>query len=350
MTDRDYLEIILQGWCNDISGHLSNHFYREYKKAKENHYSQTEFFEGLIRHHKALIDWVDNIYYKKLNEFYTLESVWESEGKDVQKLQGQKPQKENYSANIFHITKDPKYIGRNLYLSDVIYIGGQIAEAYIRIQKENGLYCYENFQELFYDAISFGDIPDPITPLKKSIKQSLHKNQFENFLLKVLNLDEVNAPKYLTRKAFKEYLDYFDKTELLKDDAETIKAIDSEINNKPKTFNELFEYTELIQPCIDALKKVSPPIITDKEHFNLGSKSKGSIVAWVSALKAKGIIKNSLSDSLIAGFLNERFKGLELGADGRTLRNISTTAHNNYYTDLLNLLPDLPLSTNGENR
>lgn len=118
----------------------------------------------------------------------------------------------------------------------------------------------------------------------------------------------------------------------------------------PKTFDEMFEYTELIDDCILTLKKVTPPILTNDNKFNLGSKSKGSITAWIRALKKKGIIKNNLGDNTIASLLNEKFRGLNLGKDGRTLRNLETTAYKKYYTNLLSLLPDLPLSTVGKNR
>ncbi|GET28781.1 hypothetical protein [Prolixibacter sp. SD074] len=120
----------------------------------------------------------------------------------------------------------------------------------------------------------------------------------------------------------------------------------------PKTFEELFTHQEekLINDCIDVLKRVEPPILTENNKYNLGSKSKGAIVAWVKALKAKGFLRSNISDPIIAKHLNTRFGGLELGEDGRTLRNLETTSYNKYYTNLLNLLPDLPLSTEGKNR
>ena len=127
------------------------------------------------------------------------------------------------------------------------------------------------------------------------------------------------------------------------------KDLDND-NKKAMTFGEMFEYPKLIQDCIDVLKQVKPPIITDNNTFNLGNRSKGSIVAWITALKSKGLIKNNLSDTVVANLLNSKFKNFNLGTDGRTLRNFQTTSYNKYYTTILNLLPELPLSTKGKSR
>ena len=120
----------------------------------------------------------------------------------------------------------------------------------------------------------------------------------------------------------------------------------------PKTLEELFENVEdeMFKSCFNVLYEVSPPILNNLNRYNLGSKSKGSITAWIEALKNKGFIKKGLSDSVIATILNSKIKDLDLGKDGRTLRNINTTAYNKYYNTIFNLLPELPLSTKDKNR
>lgn len=118
------------------------------------------------------------------------------------------------------------------------------------------------------------------------------------------------------------------------------------------SFKDLFNDIpmDIVKQSIAILKQVKPPIITMNNKYNLGSKSKGSITAWITALKMKGFIKNNVSDINIATVLNNEIEGLNLGSDGRTLRNFETTSYKKYYKTILNLLPSLPLSTNGKNR
>lgn len=153
--------------------------------------------------------------------------------------------------------------------------------------------------------------------------------------------------------AFEAKSNFYEFIQAYKD--QLIKGLPPQVTERqnpelPKNFDEMFEFPELIKDCINVLRTVTPPIINNQDKYNLGSKSKGSFVAWITALKKKGLISAKIPDMIIAKHLNERFKGLDLGKDGRTLRNPNTTAYKKYYTTLLNLLPDLPLSTEGKNR
>lgn len=136
MNDSDYLEIILKGLLGNTGDYYANHIYREWKKAENNHYSLEEFFSGLIRQHKGLKEEIDRQYYKGLNEFYIIQGIYESEGKDIKQLEGQEPKKDHYSINLFLLTTDPRYSGLTLRQSNLIYIGGQIAKAFEKAEKE----------------------------------------------------------------------------------------------------------------------------------------------------------------------------------------------------------------------
>jgi hypothetical protein len=118
-------------------------------------------------------------------------------------------------------------------------------------------------------------------------------------------------------------------------------------------FDSMFvnqEDKEQIEYCFGILKKVTPPIVTSDNKFNLGSKSKSAITAWFMALKVKGIISSTVSDEKAAKCLNSKIEGLYLYEDGRTLRNPGTTKYKQYYDQIINFINDFPLSSVGKNR
>ena len=112
-------------------------------------------------------------------------------------------------------------------------------------------------------------------------------------------------------------------------------------DNKSKAINNLVDL--FLDPanaakCISVLREVEPPVIDIANCYLLGLRQKGSVTAWVMALKSKGLIKN-VTDDKLSKLLNKEFTDLDLSKDGRTLRNPQTTAYNKYYTKILNLLP-----------
>src|SRR5437870_3929213 len=127
MSDNEYLEIILKGWCEDTGANLSNHFYREWKKAEGNHYPFVEFLSGLLRAQKGLTAIIDRQKTERQHEVYLIQDMWEREGKDIKELEGQ--ENITYSINLSHITNDSNYLRFTLWQSDIDYIGGQIATA-----------------------------------------------------------------------------------------------------------------------------------------------------------------------------------------------------------------------------
>lgn len=102
--------------------------------------------------------------------------------------------------------------------------------------------------------------------------------------------------------------------------------------NNPIAFHSLFSSKEVSELSIQILKDVIPPVINSKGYYILGKRQKGSITAWVAALKQKGIIHN-ITDNNLAVIINKRIKGLDI--DERTLRNIGTTAYIKYFTQIL---------------
>lgn len=93
---------------------------------------------------------------------------------------------------------------------------------------------------------------------------------------------------------------------------------------------------------IDALFKVTSPVI-DKEYNYIGGRNgKGVIGSWIKDLQTKGIIKKIYNRQQLATILNNEIKGLNLGKDAKTIDNTSTTYDKKYKEKLLNLIKSLP--------
>ena len=78
--------------------------------------------------------------------------------------------------------------------------------------------------------------------------------------------------------------------ELLNEGEQTQQAEKSKPELKaPKTFDELFYNTELVQPSIDILREIEPPLIDT--NYNYIGKLKGIICVWIDELQRQGIVK-----------------------------------------------------------
>ncbi len=285
MNNMEYLEIILKGYCEDASN-LTNHIYREWKKAEMNHYTIVEFFEGLISQQKRLKAYIDNKRLERKNEVAIIRGIWESEGKDTKELEGQEDIQ--YTVNLFHFTNDPKYLGIILGQPNIDYIGGQIADACEKAGRENKL-ALENIlmgkdgkPKFFYDMPERNILPSEATFLdpqkmqrvvelakrlndldfskeliKKEagqIKENLefhlrtylrnggNQNEWINHTKKLMPIDF--SP--LQRDTF---LSWFEEKEL--NNAKPIKRVPQDF----KTFTDIFYNNDAYEKVINLLKK-----------------------------------------------------------------------------------------------
>lgn len=107
--------------------------------------------------------------------------------------------------------------------------------------------------------------------------------------------------------------------------------------NQPKRLRDLFIQPDLdYDHCIMVLSIVSPPVVNNSTYL-LGDRSKGSIVAWVEALKQKGKIKE-IEKPILVKLLNAEFHKLELGSHGRSLSDVTTSAYIKYFNKFLSLI------------
>ncbi|WP_163322981.1 hypothetical protein [Draconibacterium mangrovi] len=109
----------------------------------------------------------------------------------------------------------------------------------------------------------------------------------------------------------------------------------AKISTKP---NKTDISVDLINPHLSALRDVQPPIINKEGQYNLGERSKGAITAWIEVLKLRGHLPQKDNSRELVSILNELIPGLNMGIDGKTLRNIETSAYKKYHTKLLSLI------------
>ncbi len=175
----------------------------------------------------------------------------------------------------------------------------------------------------FYRQMYEKDLSDsPITELefaKRKLKQVQRKIDACAASMPE-HVDQLNSIKEANYEIHKEFL------------AQRISEISkqpiAELNSSCK---------QVLNGNLEILRIVEPPIISHKNEYLLGSRSKGAITAFIDALKQKGLIASKVSDAELALAMNELIVGLNLGKDGRTLRNRSS-AYLKYYNKLLNLL------------
>jgi hypothetical protein len=92
-----------------------------------------------------------------------------------------------------------------------------------------------------------------------------------------------------------------------------VQVADGRLNkeNPYSNFDELFIDHSDIDKCINALRKVHPPIIDDTGRF-IG-KNKGAFVIWIDVLRKKGKLR-TINDKFLPELLEEKFPGLKISA------------------------------------
>jgi hypothetical protein len=114
-------------------------------------------------------------------------------------------------------------------------------------------------------------------------------------------------------------------------------VVDNSNASKPFKLKQIFNDDAGFDEATMALKAATPPVINDKNEFLLGERKKGAIVAWIDILKLRGKIKSVNRETLII-LLNNHFAGLNLGSEGRSFDNTTTTSYKQYYKKLLQLI------------
>jgi hypothetical protein len=139
MNSEQYLEIILVGLL-DHKDFLTDHFYREAKKAKEEYIKTYEFFNRLQDALNFLISARDNQFNSRLRELELIKAIEiEDENEAHRKLtkaeiERQRLIKEDFSVNLYHVTNH-KFNGF-LYQNDFNHIATTIDAARLKCNSE----------------------------------------------------------------------------------------------------------------------------------------------------------------------------------------------------------------------
>jgi hypothetical protein len=103
-----------------------------------------------------------------------------------------------------------------------------------------------------------------------------------------------------------------------------------ELKEALKTFDELFYNAELVEPCINILKELEPPLIdTDCNYIG---RLKGVICVWVDEMQRQGIIKHQSDRKVFASLIPLRIKRFSI--DESMFGKHHSKAETNYRTDI----------------
>ncbi len=102
------------------------------------------------------------------------------------------------------------------------------------------------------------------------------------------------------------------------------------------SFDDLFFDKGDIPVCINALREIDPPMISDKGNWIGGRGSKSVLVQWIEVLETRGKIPH-ISKPKLVPLLVKHFKGLSLSEEGSSFRKI--TGVKNYKPEFLSIIP-----------
>lgn len=114
-------------------------------------------------------------------------------------------------------------------------------------------------------------------------------------------------------------------------------AIKKGQNEQSKTLSELFVDGAYFE-CMNALRNVNAPVISEDNRYLLGPRQKGAFTAWFEVCKLRQKFIQNPSSNLIAKLLNSEISNLNLSEDGSTLNRNSTTMYKKYYSRFSKLI------------
>lgn len=146
----DYLSIVLNGFCDEVSRHyLKDYFIRQYKEAEKQYYTADEFFFGCNTVIKRLENEMQRSLHERKRELYFILD-WQKRGMNgsadtpkplteenhtaIADIQAELKElsKQNFPVNLSIISQN-RYIG-HLYWEDTLYITTQVQLAFSEVK------------------------------------------------------------------------------------------------------------------------------------------------------------------------------------------------------------------------
>lgn len=177
-----------------------------------------------------------------------------------------------------------------------------------------------------------------------SQRMATYKDSFtlsEKLKLELLRLDKLPINNNTDYKILKErYKAYLEQQQALPPQQTETKTE----QETPQTFDELFYNIELVQPSIDILKEIEPPLIdTDCNYIG---KLKGIICVWIDELQRQGIVKHYSDRKIFASLIPQKIKRFSI--DESMFGKYQSKAENNYRTDIKTKVSKIKLSQNSQ--
>jgi hypothetical protein len=143
----------------------------------------------------------------------------------------------------------------------------------------------------------------------------------ENFVDQLNELcDGIDTSNHRERKGRKRFKDLISTTEAaineelleveVKPDSILLNQKKLKNEDRPENLEKIFRYPELLQPCIDILKEVEPPILTTNELF-IG-KQKGVFYVWIDELINQEVVKKYTDRNIYAEVISKRFDSFSI--------------------------------------
>lgn len=204
------------------------------------------------------------------------------------------------------------------------------------ISTNDALKVIENYKEQYW----FCDTVTMFAPVFDKLKETM-KNIDSNISEQEINIELINYQKHLQVKREKIYTDLLNEIQDLPPQQTEKPKPEQEA---PKTFQELFYNIELVQPSIDVLKEIQPPLI-DTDYNYIG-KLKGIICVWIDELQRQGIVKHYSDRKIFASLIPQKIKRFSI--DESMFGKYQSKAEKNYRTDIKTKVSKIKLSQNSQ--
>lgn len=211
---------------------------------------------------------------------------------------------------------------------------------------------FKTFDELFEMAVRMEAVDGvPKNKMVYRVDKSLHNFKFNIWLQDYKGWEFGNEKQYeanLTKQNWIEYFAFYEnEMKHLKQSIEKEKRSwrPQQIETKPeqeapKAFEELFYNTDLVNPCIDILKELEPPLIdTDCNYIG---KLKGGFCVWIDEMQRQGIVKKFTDRKIFASLIPQKIKRFSI--DESMFGKPQLTAKTRYGTAIMAKVSKIKLS------